>query len=185
MNKRAVAVPMLAAAVLALGGCGTSSDKASSDHSPGSTGGSGPVLKLATKGKVGKVLVDSSGKTVYFYDLDKAGETTSACVGPCVPLWPSVSAPANPTLGPGVSGTLGTVKDANGGSQLTLNGHPLYTYSLDKDAEDAYGPGYDHIWWVVDARGAKVTTMGGSSGSTSSPGSPSPSSTGGGGGYNY
>ena len=180
MNKRAVAVPLLAAAVLALGGCGTSSSQHASSGTSGSggSGGSGPVLKLADQNGVGKVLVDSSGKTVYFYDLDKAGETTSACVGPCVPLWPAVPAPANPQLGPGVTGTLGTVKDANGGSQLTLNGHPLYTYALDKSASDAAGQGYDHIWWVVDGSGAKVMTS--SSGS-----SPSMGSSGGGGAYSY
>jgi predicted lipoprotein with Yx(FWY)xxD motif len=181
MNKRAVAVPMLAAAVLALGGCGSSpsSSKAANGGSPGA--GSGPVLRLATKSKVGTVLVDSSGKTVYFYDLDKTGETSSACVGPCVPLWPAVPAPPNPRLGPGVSGTLGTVKGPDGAGQLTLDGHPLYTYALDKGSADAYGQGYDHIWWVIDASGAKVTT--GASGSPSSPASPS--SGGGGMGYGY
>ena len=183
MNTRAVAVPLLAAAVLALGGCGSSSsNKASSTTGP--AGASGPVLTLATEGSLGKVLVDSSGKPVYVYDLDKTGETTSACVGPCVPLWPAVPAPAHPTLGPGVSGTLGTVKDANGGSQLTLDGHPLYTYSLDTGSGGASGQGYDHIWWVVAGSGAKVTTMSGSSGSSGKP-MPSPSSTGGGGGGGY
>ncbi|MBU2695807.1 hypothetical protein [Pimelobacter sp. 30-1] len=182
MNKpAALATSLLTATVLALGGCG-------SDGGGGSGGDTTPTasnltLRLADT-EVGKVLVDAAGRTVYFYDKDQPGATASACTGPCVGLWPAVPAPAKPSLGPGVQGTLGTVTGADGKDQLTLEGHPLYTYASDGEAGDAYGQGYGGIWWVVGADGAKVTTPAAPS-SPSSPSSPSDPSSGGGGGYGY
>lgn len=179
MNKpAALATSLLTAAVLVLGGCG-------SDDGGGGSGGdttptaSKQTLRLADT-EAGKVLVDSAGRTVYYYDKDQPGATTSACTGPCVGLWPAVPAPASPKLGPGVQGTLGTVTGPDGKDQLTLEGHPLYTYASDKEAGDAYGQGYGGIWWVVGADGAKVTTPASPSG-TESPSAPSD----GGGGYGY
>lgn len=183
MNKpAAVVLPLLSVAVLALGGCGSGDSGGG-----GGVGGngsppvrSGATLQLAST-EAGKVLVDSAGRTVYYYDKDQPGETTSACTGPCVGLWPAVPAPASPKLGDGVQGTLGTVKGADGGSQLTLDGHPLYTYASDKEAGDAYGQGYGGIWWVVGADGAKMTAPAAPSSGDSSGSSDS----GGGGGYGY
>lgn len=179
MNKpAALAASLLTAAVLALAGCG-------SDNGGGSGRDTTPTasdltLQLADT-DAGKVLVDSAGRTVYYYDKDQPGETTSACTGPCVGLWPAVPAPASPKLGPGVDGTLGTVTGADGKDQLTFEGHPLYTYASDGEAGDAYGQGYGGIWWVVGADGTKMTTPA----SPSSPASPSDSSDDGGGGYGY
>lgn len=156
MNHRIIPA---AVAVLALAGCGSPGkyDSTPADSTGAPTGSSsGPTLELADT-SAGNVLVDSSGHAVYFYDVDKPGETTSACSGVCASLWPAVPAPAHPSLGTGVHGKLGTVKAVDGSSQLTLNGHPLYTYTKDEDSEDAYGQGYDGIWWVVDGSGAKVT----------------------------
>jgi len=188
----AVAVPMLTVAVLALGGCGSSSTPSASGPSgsasptaPSSPAGSGPTLSVASTG-LGRILVDSAGRTVYYYDKDTVGETTSACTGPCVGLWPAVPAPAEPKVGPGVEGTLGTVRGPDGNSQLTLDGHPLYTFVSDQKPGDTAGQGYDGIWWVVDGHGAKVTTPASSSSMSSSPSSSpssSSSSSGGGGGY--
>lgn len=183
MNKpAAVALPLLSVAVLALGACG-SDGGGGSGGAASPTAGSGVTLQLGST-EAGKVLVDSAGRTVYYYDKDQPGETTSACTGPCVGLWPAVPAPSSPTLGDGVQGKLGTVKGADGGDQLTLDGHPLYTYASDKEAGDAYGQGYGGIWWVVGADGTKMTTPASpSSGGSSDSGDSGDS--GGGGGYGY
>lgn len=180
MNKHAL--PVLAVAALALAGCGSPGGS----YGAGGSGGastpastpvatSGPALSLAST-DLGRVLVDSSGRTLYYYDKDTPGETTSACTGPCVGLWPAVPGDPHAKLGPGVHGTVGTVRTAAGGSQLTFDGHPLYTYASDQKAGDTYGQGYDGIWWVVGGDGTRLT-------SAPASGSTSGSSSAGGGGY--
>jgi predicted lipoprotein with Yx(FWY)xxD motif len=78
------------------------------------------------------ILVDSHGVAVYTL----SGETTrhllctsSACLG----FWPPVkvrSGGAKVTKAPGVKGRLG-ILHRNRFFQLTLNGHPLYNFTLD------------------------------------------------------
>lgn len=156
MNKRIV--PVAAVALLALAGCGSPSKYSANPAHPTDTpaGNSGPATISVGDSSLGAVLKDSSGNTLYFYGKDTMGEKVSACTGVCIPLWPPVAAPANPTLGSGVSGKLGTVKGPNGKPQLTINGHPLYTFARDKDAEDAYGQGFQRQWWVVNLNGKAV-----------------------------
>jgi predicted lipoprotein with Yx(FWY)xxD motif len=43
------------------------------------------------------------------------------------------------TAGPGVTGKLGTIKRTGGGTQVTYNGHPLYTYVGDSAPGQARG----------------------------------------------
>jgi predicted lipoprotein with Yx(FWY)xxD motif len=58
--------------------------------------------------------------------LVRAGQhTTSKCNGSCATFWPPVKGPA--AVGAGVTGKLATIKQADGSTQATYNGHPLYT----------------------------------------------------------
>ncbi|MCQ9164238.1 MULTISPECIES: hypothetical protein [unclassified Arthrobacter] len=107
---------------------------------------------------LGTILVNGAGMTVYFYGPDKAGETSSACTGPCASLWPAVSTTsAAPTI-MGVTGKVGTITGVDGAKQVTLNGLPLYTYAADQKPGDTTGQGYGGIWWVVGTNGAKITS---------------------------
>jgi predicted lipoprotein with Yx(FWY)xxD motif len=77
------------------------------------------------------IAVNSKGVAVY----DLVPETTHHLLctsSQCLQFWPpvKVSAGAKLTKGAGVSGKLGTVK-RNGYTQVTLNGHPLYTFLED------------------------------------------------------
>src|SRR3954452_21090449 len=72
----------------------------------GSTGGSGAAtVKLATvtvKGQSEKILVDSSGKTLYVDEKDKPG--APACTGACLQAWPPLKATgATIAIGPGLT----------------------------------------------------------------------------------
>ena len=71
------------------------------------------------------VVTDAKGFTLYWFVPDTA--TTSKCNGSCATFWPPVKGPA--TAGAGVTGKLATIKRADGSSQATYNGHPLYTYA--------------------------------------------------------
>jgi predicted lipoprotein with Yx(FWY)xxD motif len=85
--------------------------------------GSGASLNVATIRGV-PVLTNSRGFTLYSFAPDTP--TKSNCNGTCAAYWPPVI--GTPSAGPGVTGTLGTIKRSDGMTQATYGGHPLYTY---------------------------------------------------------
>jgi len=153
---------LVVALVVALAGCGGS--KSSSDTTS--------TVKLAGS-KLGQILVDRKGRTLYLFASDKSGKST--CNGSCAATWPPLTA-SSPSAGSGVDhGALGTTTRADGTQQVTYHGHPLYTY-----AGDGSAPGstkgealktYGGVWYVVDGAGKGVepassgSEMGGSRGS--------------------
>jgi len=115
---------------------------------------------------LGKILVTSSGKTLYHYSGD--GKNKVKCTGACSALWPPLVASGKPSAGPGVSASLlGTVKRPDGKAQVTYKGLPLYTYSGDGKAGDVKGQGASGTWHALAPSGAVVTKTVGSSGSSS------------------
>jgi predicted lipoprotein with Yx(FWY)xxD motif len=74
------------------------------------------------------VLTDARGLTLYSFAQDTA--TKSACYGSCAAYWPPVI--GAPKAGPGVTGSIATIKRTDGTTQVTYDGHPLYTYIGDK-----------------------------------------------------
>jgi predicted lipoprotein with Yx(FWY)xxD motif len=150
-------------------------------------GGSKPAQSAPTAGKIstaktsaGRVLVDPHGRTLYVFAPDPRGHST--CTGSCVTYWPAVpGADAKDGKTAGVTATLGRITRADGSSQLTADGYPVYTYVGDHARGDANGQGTNlsgGLWWVVSPSGARVTTSASSSG-----GSSTGSSSGGRGGY--
>jgi len=116
----------LAAAVLAVAACASSSSSTSS-AAPSGTPAAGAssastVLEMSVGGT--EVLTNSAGFTLYWFAPDTS--TTSKCTGSCATYWPPLKGPA--TEGSGVTGTLGTITRSDGTTQVTYDGHPLYTY---------------------------------------------------------
>jgi predicted lipoprotein with Yx(FWY)xxD motif len=107
------------------------------------------TVSMATDPKLGKFLTGEDGKTLYTFRKDTAN--TSNCSGGCATAWPPLAVPAGttPTAGPGVKGTLGVIQRADGTSQVTLDGKPLYYYSKDVKPGDATGQGFNGLWYVV------------------------------------
>jgi predicted lipoprotein with Yx(FWY)xxD motif len=105
--------------------------------------GSGPVVRTATVGTQGTLLVaGADGMTVYTFSKDVANGGTSACAGGCITRWPALTIPAGstPAGGSGVTGRLGTITRADDSStQATYNGLPLYFFSGDTAPRDANG----------------------------------------------
>jgi predicted lipoprotein with Yx(FWY)xxD motif len=117
-----------------------------------------------------KVLVNSAGLPIYLLTGDS--KSHPECTGSqCLSAWPAVrSKSKNPTLGKGVKGKV-AIWHHNGMNQVTLNGHPLYTYAADS-AGSASGQGlksFGGTWWLLTAGGSPMAN--------------SKSSTGGGGGW--
>lgn len=147
-------------AVLALS-CGTllGCAAASSGTSPAPSVGNGAVVGTAST-SLGTVLVDSSGRTLYSFANDSAGQST--CTGACATYWPpDVVTSATPAPVSGVSATLGTIHRSDGSLQLTVNGLPVYTYAADSGPGGTAGQGVNSqggLWWVVGPDGKAITT---------------------------
>lgn len=154
MTRTTYAFAFLAlAALLAFAGCGSSSNGSggaygggsSSETSSATTAESPPgaesgaaVLTVATAPKVGAILVDAKGFTVYDFHKDKG--TVSSCYGACAKVWPPVLTEGAPQSGEGASSSkLGTTKREDGTMQVTYAGHPLYTFIGDKKPGEANG----------------------------------------------
>jgi predicted lipoprotein with Yx(FWY)xxD motif len=94
----------------------------------------GANLSTQTIGGV-KVLTNSKGLTLYTFAPDTKGKST--CYGSCAQYWPPAPGPAHAPSG--VTGTLGTIQRTGGGTQVTYNGLPLYTYVGDSGPGQAHG----------------------------------------------
>lgn len=167
----------LVAAALLAAGCGSSSTSAASGStSSKSSGGYGygapaksatttaPATGSATVSSrmtsLGQVLVDGNGMTIYLFEKDKG--TTSMCDSSCAKFWPPVTTSGAPKAGSGVTAAkLGTTKRADGTTEVTYNGHPLYLYAGDKSVGDVTGQGlnaFGALWYVLSPTGQAITS---------------------------
>jgi predicted lipoprotein with Yx(FWY)xxD motif len=159
---------------LAVAGCGGGAT--ATPALPKTTSGRAATVGVATTG-LGKILVDSKGRTLYLFEKD-AG-TRSACTGACATDWPPLRANGKPTVGAGASASMvGTAARSDGASQVTYNGHPLYHYVEDRKPGEINGQGvtaFGAEWFALSPEGNKLSGRASSSSGASS--------SGGGGGY--
>jgi predicted lipoprotein with Yx(FWY)xxD motif len=108
---------------------------------------------------IGNVVVDDKGWVLYLYTKDTSKPSKSNCYGQCIAAWPASTGDASNIAARGISPKLiGTVDRADGTSQLTLGGWPLYRYAGDKKAGDISGQGVNNVWFVVGADGKAIKT---------------------------
>ena len=137
---------LLAIAVLALvlAACGSSSEGGSAG-----AGAAKALVSSAQKAKVGRVVVDAQGRTLYRFTAEAEGRPV--CTGACVKTWP----PATVSKSSGLPDHVATVDRPDGGGlQLTYDGHPLYRYAGDQSTADANGEGVGGQWFVLKAGAA-------------------------------
>jgi predicted lipoprotein with Yx(FWY)xxD motif len=151
------ALPLTA---VALAGCGGGGSNASAPPTTPKTASGGPATVGVANVGLGKVLVNTGGRTLYLFSKDSG--TTSACSGPCAVNWPPLRASGKPTLGSGADGSLvGTTMRSDGKPQVTYNGHPLYLFSGDAKAGDTNGEGvsaFGGLWYAVSPAGNQVVS---------------------------
>lgn len=127
--------------------------------------GKGPVVSTAKTG-LGRILVDSRGRTLYLFGKDRNGK--SACSGQCAGFWPPLIASGKPRAAGGAKASLiGMTKRADGRMQATYNHHPLYMFAKDKKAGQTNGEGLSAFgakWYVVSPAGSKIDKDSSSSG---------------------
>jgi predicted lipoprotein with Yx(FWY)xxD motif len=124
------------------------------------TAASGPTrLGTAVKGKLGRILVNASGQTLYLFTRDSRG--TSTCSGTCQGTWiPVLAGSVAAERGSGLSAKLvGTITRSGGDRQATYNRHPLYRFAREKTTKTTTGEGADQFggyWYVVNVKGNEV-----------------------------
>jgi predicted lipoprotein with Yx(FWY)xxD motif len=159
------------AAALAIAGCGGGGGATAATAPPKTSSGRSATVGVANTG-LGKILVDSKGRTVYLFKKDMG--TKSACFGACASNWPPVRASGKPTVGGGTKASLvGTSKRSDGKPQVTYNGHPLYVFTGDQKPGQTTGQGvnaFGAAWFAVSPSGNQVTGTSSSSGSSSGSG---------------
>jgi predicted lipoprotein with Yx(FWY)xxD motif len=157
-----ISVPLAAAAAaLAVAGCGGGNGASSATKST-STVTQAPAAKGATvdvrKSKLGKMLVDSSGRSLYLFEADKG--TSSTCFGSCAATWPPLTTSGAPKARGGVKqALLGTTKRKDGSTEVTYHGHPLYYYAGDSAPGATTGQALDQFgaeWYVLAPSGNKI-----------------------------
>ncbi len=145
-----VAIAVLALATACGGSSGSSGSTAST---PAPTPTAAPVVLSATATVAGTsqtIFTDTKGMTLYYFTPDKGGVVT--CLAACAQNWPPLKLPASvttPTGDKGVTGTLGTVSNPEGGTQITYNAWPLYTWIKDQKPGDTTGQGVQGKWFVI------------------------------------
>ena len=103
---------------------------------------------------LGTILVTSSGQTLYLDAKDRPGHF--ACTGMCAAAWPVLSTRRPPrAAGKAKASALGTVKHGKL-TQVTYDGHPLYTFTADSPSSPTSGQGINGFY-VVSPSGNKIT----------------------------
>jgi predicted lipoprotein with Yx(FWY)xxD motif len=182
VNRTLPAIAILAiAALLAVAGCGGSDSSGSGSGEGGAygsgggetssaretggeaggaeaAGGGNGAVAVAKNPKLGTILADSKGFTLYDFHKDKGGK--SACYGACASTWPPLTTSGAPQAMSGVQGSkLGTTKRSDGTVQVTYAGHPLYTYAVDSKPGEAKGNDIDSFgaeWYALQPSGEEA-----------------------------
>ncbi|MCD0486365.1 SCO0930 family lipoprotein [Streptacidiphilus sp. ASG 303] len=173
-GRNALLAGAVGALLLPLAACGTQGDgsaaqtvKPAAAAAPGSAapgGATAPATAAPAAVKVsvrqdprlGPLVQDGSGRTLYRFDKDAPRPSASNCDGACATAWPPVPADGA-SAGPGLNPSLlGSVTRSDGTRQLTLGGWPLYAYSKDTKPGDTTGQGVGGTWFASAPDGRKA-----------------------------
>jgi predicted lipoprotein with Yx(FWY)xxD motif len=160
MRKALAKAALLAALTVAAAACGGGDDGSSGTAAPAeqptttaAAQGTGGVTVAVADSRLGDILVDADGRTLYAFTKDKGDQ--SACSGECAANWPALTGTA--TAGTGVQASLlSTAAQAGGDDQVTYDGRPLYYFAGDARPGDTNGQGVGNVWFAVAADGQLV-----------------------------
>ena len=159
-------------AAIAVAGCGGESGSATAGGSGGErTLPSSPpepaptaTLDVATIPGLGKVLVDSAHKTLYYTDRDKRGSGKSTCYAECARKWWFKAGSIKPIVAPGAEldkSLIGVIRRSEGPQgylQQTYNGWPLYS-SIEETYEEPLLVGsrsFGGTWYPMHPDGTRA-----------------------------
>ena len=117
-------------------------------------------ISTRTLPKLGTVLVNSTGRTLYMFVPDKRRKVT--CVRTCAAVWPPVKLARGQkagAFGRAKASLLGSDPDPAGGRVVTYAGWPLYTYVADRSPGMAKGQALNlngGLWYVLAPSGRVI-----------------------------
>jgi predicted lipoprotein with Yx(FWY)xxD motif len=163
--KRSLVGLAPAVVAIAIAGCGGGSSSHSGNGTAAQPGAnsaaatpSASATVAARNTKLGRILVDARGRSLYLFEQDKG--TASTCYGACASLWPPLTVSGNPNGSAAIVGSkLGTTKRKDGKAEVTYNGHPLYYYAGDQKPGDTTGEGLNQFgapWDVLSTSGKGI-----------------------------
>jgi predicted lipoprotein with Yx(FWY)xxD motif len=151
---------LLGVVALTATACGSARAASSHTTAPAPRSTSAPPVLQIVPTRLGAVVADRRGRTVYMFTGDSPGH--SACTAACLQSWPIVAAPAiTPSAAASMTARLGTLDRADGGRQLTVNGYPIYTFTGDTGPGSTAGQGQrlnGGVWSALTPAGAAITT---------------------------
>jgi predicted lipoprotein with Yx(FWY)xxD motif len=162
LRRPLVALVALVAVAALAAGCGSngsgSGGYGGGGSAPSTAGSSGVATVAAASSKLGMVLVDGGGRTLYLFEKDQPDQ--SACAGACAAAWPVDQSSGTPRAGSGVTASLlGTIHRGDGSTQVSYDHHPLYYYSGDGQPGQQNGQGlnaFGATWFAVAPAGGAV-----------------------------
>ena len=139
-------------AIVAIGWTGTASSRAAAQRATKAA-----TVQTKTLKKLGTVLVNSKGMTLYMFVPDHQKKVT--CKGSCAVAWPPLKLKAGqkPTAGGAARKKLLGMD----GRVVTYNKWPLYTYVGDSKPGQANGQALDvngGLWYVLSPSGKVIRT---------------------------
>jgi predicted lipoprotein with Yx(FWY)xxD motif len=109
---------------------------------------------------LGKILVDSHGRTLYLFKGDRPNASTLSRAGLIV--WPAFTSTGTPRAAGGAkAASVATIIARGGRRQVTYDRHPLYYYIGDQAPGETHGQGLNQfggLWYVVAPSGNAVTS---------------------------
>ena len=128
---------------------------------PATYGAAQPTTLTVVPTHYGPVVANDRGEVLYAYADDTT--TTSACNAAwCLVDWPPLQSPADPTKSPSISAPVAVISGAGETTQVTLGGHPLYTFAGDLHPGDTRGEGIGGDWFLISPDGHPVAQGNGS-----------------------
>ncbi|MFJ7074120.1 SCO0930 family lipoprotein [Streptomyces sp. NPDC098781] len=122
-----------------------------------------PGLSTRQDSKLGEIVIDKNGHTVYRFMKDSPWPMKTACTGECLEKWPVIDpVDAEDTegidlKGSGPRGQGYVVFDRPDGiKQQTIDCVPIYTFAGDKKPGDTNGQGVGGTWFAIRPDGKPV-----------------------------
>jgi predicted lipoprotein with Yx(FWY)xxD motif len=94
--------------------------------------------------KRGLVLVDPKGMTLYYFDRDTSGDS-STCDGKCTEKWSPLTAPENARA----SGDFTVINRSDGSRMWAYRYRPLYLFNDDHAPGETHGTDLELHWHVA------------------------------------
>ncbi|MFD3998709.1 SCO0930 family lipoprotein [Streptomyces sp. NPDC058548] len=115
-----------------------------------------PGLSVRNDPKLGPIIVDGRGFTVYRFTKDTNWPMKSACTADCLANWPVVApVPEKNTKGITSRNYL-VLNRPDGAKQQTIDCWPVYTFAADTKPGDTKGQGAGGVWFAVSPEGKLV-----------------------------